>query len=239
MVSQQGFASLTSSLLVRKGLAAPSLLGSEEQLYWESEQKILPGGLPSAQRKIVLPNLPLRQDHEAPPAANDTVVALRPTKSEGDAPNEELPVAAATGESRKVEKPVPVLTQRVVEEHNVDFWENEDEWLPVVTPAEARKPAGPQRKAKTRDDDSVRALPRAATAVAAQMPPDGKPHKMMITLTRAEFERLGIAAVKKGVTRHQIIRNALDLHMAELTQEYDGCGCMANGGSCSEDCGTD
>jgi hypothetical protein len=60
---------------------------------------------------------------------------------------------------------------------------------------------------------------------------------MMVTLTAVEFERLGIAAVKKGVTRHQIVRDALDLHMDRLKREYGGCGCMATGGSCSRDCG--
>jgi hypothetical protein len=76
------------------------------------------------------------------------------------------------------------------------------------------------------------------TAATPPMPPDGgKPHKMMVTLTAVEFERLGIAAVKKNVTRHQIVRDALDLHMDKLKREYGGCGCMATGGSCSRDCG--
>jgi hypothetical protein len=72
-VNQSGFASITSRLLVRKGLAAPSLLGDEEQLYWESEQKILPGTpqaprrieLAEVPRKIVLAEVP-RQDDETP-----------------------------------------------------------------------------------------------------------------------------------------------------------------------------
>ena len=60
-----------------------------------------------------------------------------------------------------------------------------------------------------------------------------RPHRMMIALTTNEFEKLGIAAVKKGVTRHQIIRTALDLHLDRLKREYGGCGCMAmDGGGC-------
>ena len=67
-------------------------------------------------------------------------------------------------------------------------------------------------------------------------PPDtAKPHRMMVTLTSGEFERLGIAAVKKGVTRHQVVRTALDMHLERLKREYGGCGCMAGG--CTEGCG--
>ena len=75
------------------------------------------------------------------------------------------------------------------------------------------------------------------------LPPDGsKPHRMMVTLSPTEFEKLGIAAVKKGLTRHQIVRAALDAHLERLKREYGGCGCMAqpsqsNCGGCSEGCG--
>jgi hypothetical protein len=73
-------------------------------------------------------------------------------------------------------------------------------------------------------------------------PQAGKPHRMMVMLTPAEFEKLGIAAVKKGVTRHQIVRSALDAHLDRLKREYGGCGCMAQfsrseGGACPEGCG--
>ncbi len=77
------------------------------------------------------------------------------------------------------------------------------------------------------------------TAPLPPGPPDtGKPHRMMVTLSATEFERLGIAAVKKGVTRHQVLRTALDTHLERLKREYGGCGCMAmGGGGCSEGCG--
>jgi len=68
-------------------------------------------------------------------------------------------------------------------------------------------------------------------------PPIDRPHRMMVTLSPSEYERLGIAAVKKGVTRHQILRIALDAHMDRLKREYGGCGCMAMGGGCTEGCG--
>ena len=83
----------------------------------------------------------------------------------------------------------------------------------------------------------------ARPASLPPVPPDpAKPHRMMVTLSAGEFEKLGIAAVKKGVTRHQIVRSALDLHLERLKREYGGCGCMAQPsqsqcGGCTEGCG--
>ncbi|MBV9044007.1 MAG: hypothetical protein JO294_02705 [Alphaproteobacteria bacterium] len=67
-------------------------------------------------------------------------------------------------------------------------------------------------------------------------PPPGKGHRMVLTLSAPEFERLGIAAVKKEMTRHQIVRAALDIHLDRLKREYGACGCIA--GSCVEGCRT-
>jgi hypothetical protein len=83
--------------------------------------------------------------------------------------------------------------------------------------------------------------PLAEPPHPAPLPPSpegpAKPHRMVVMLTPNEFERLGIAAVKKNLTRHQIVRAALDTHLDRLKREYGGCGCMANGGSCSNGCG--
>jgi hypothetical protein len=57
---------------------------------------------------------------------------------------------------------------------------------------------------------------------------------MTVLLTAAEYEKLGIAAVKKGLTRHQIVRTALDLHLERLQHEYAGCACMVTGGPCDK-----
>lgn len=65
---------------------------------------------------------------------------------------------------------------------------------------------------------------------AGQTPPVAKPHRMMVTLSASEFEKLGIAAVKKGVSRHQLLRVALDLYLERLTCEFSECGCMIAGG---------
>ncbi len=94
----------------------------------------------------------------------------------------------------------------------------------------------------TRDLPPPPPLPVAAPEVAhtAPLPPDppdiAKPHRMMVTLTASEFEKLGIAAVKKGLTRQQVLRIGLDAHLERLKREYGGCGCMAMGG-CDQGCG--
>lgn len=68
--------------------------------------------------------------------------------------------------------------------------------------------------------------------------PDGaKTHRMMVTLSASEFEKLGIAAVKKGVTRHQMVRTALDLYLEQLRREFGTCTCMTLDGTCMAGCG--
>jgi hypothetical protein len=84
------------------------------------------------------------------------------------------------------------------------------------------------------------ALPPLAAPepVTGEVPPVvAKPRRMMVTLSAAEFEKLGIAAVKKGVTRHQIVRSALELHLERLKREFCECGCMAIDGACLQGCG--
>jgi len=82
--------------------------------------------------------------------------------------------------------------------------------------------------------------PAPAGVVPPMVPPEGpRPHKMMVTLSHGDYEKLGIAAVKKGITRQQMLRVAVDLHIDRLKREYGGCGCMAIGGTgqCGEGCG--
>ena len=62
-----------------------------------------------------------------------------------------------------------------------------------------------------------------------------KQHRIMIALTDEEYETLGILAVKKGFTRHQVLRKALDGYFEWLTDEYNTrCRCIAS--TCSRDC---
>ena len=75
-------------------------------------------------------------------------------------------------------------------------------------------------------------------AAEPSLPRDGaKPHRLMVTLSASEFEKLGIAAVKKGVTRHQMVRTALELYLDQLRQEFGTCSCMTLDGTCMAGCG--
>ena len=79
---------------------------------------------------------------------------------------------------------------------------------------------------------------RSGRVVEPPAPPDAaKPHRMMVTLSASAFEKLGIAAVKKGVTRHQMVRTALDLYLDQLKREFGSCTCMTLDGTCMAGCG--
>jgi hypothetical protein len=82
-----------------------------------------------------------------------------------------------------------------------------------------------------------RELPPLASPEAPAPSNAAKPRRMMVTLSASEFEKLGIASVKKGVTRHQIVRTALELHLERLKREFCECGCMAVDGACLQGCG--
>ena len=57
-----------------------------------------------------------------------------------------------------------------------------------------------------------------------------KPRRVMISLTPEELERLNIAAIKKGATRHDIVRGALNEYFRRLSAELPRpCACMEGG----------
>jgi hypothetical protein len=63
-----------------------------------------------------------------------------------------------------------------------------------------------------------------------------KKHRLSLPLTQQEHERLGIVAVKRGMTRHQLMRHALDDYFARLAREYaNACACLSAGG-CRNNC---
>ena len=65
--------------------------------------------------------------------------------------------------------------------------------------------------------------------------PDGS-RKLFLRLSPAEYEKLGIAAVKKGLSRNDIVRDAVNSYIAELVREYqNSCGCISG---CASGCGT-
>ena len=80
---------------------------------------------------------------------------------------------------------------------------------------------GSSQMPTTPSDDSVQTTSSSTPSKIA------KPHRLSITLGEAEYEKLGIAAVKKCLTRRQLVRMALELHLQRLGREYDECGCLA------------
>jgi len=115
-------------------------------------------------------------------------------------------------------------------------------FMPVTSSLLARKgdaiPSAIASKPSLYWSDENPLPPLAAQDAPGEVPPlAAKPHRMVVTLSASEFEKLGIAAVKKGVTRHQIVRTALELHLERLKREFCDCGCMAVDGSCPKGCG--
>jgi len=80
-------------------------------------------------------------------------------------------------------------------------------------------------------------LPEADLHQPTAAPHDDCPEKLrriMVIVTADEFEKLGIAAVKKEKSRHEIVRSALDAYFRQLAAELPRkCLCMADGPCCS------
>jgi len=55
-----------------------------------------------------------------------------------------------------------------------------------------------------------------------------------LKLSPAEYERLGIISVKKGMSRHQVLRQAFEKYLASIQHEYQTeCACLAD---CRNNC---
>ena len=84
-------------------------------------------------------------------------------------------------------------------------------------PQAARAPSGDP---PPRIDAPERVFARPAREIALHSDHPDKPRRLMVSLSSNEHETLGLIAVKKGVTRHQLLRNALDEYLALLVEEY-------------------
>jgi hypothetical protein len=60
----------------------------------------------------------------------------------------------------------------------------------------------------------------------------GKLRRVMVAFTAEEYERLGIAAVKRNVSRHQLVREAMDLYFGHLRQDF-ACPCLTDASFCN------
>ena len=66
-----------------------------------------------------------------------------------------------------------------------------------------------------------------------------KPRRIVLNLTAHEYETLGLVAVKKGSSRHQLAQEAMDAYFEWLVSEFgEACTCIAGGALCRCECGT-
>ena len=64
-----------------------------------------------------------------------------------------------------------------------------------------------------------------------------RPKKLFIALSHREHERLAIAAVKTGLNRHQLVRDALEAYFEQLSRDMkEGCACMSGVKPCCGSC---
>ena len=65
-----------------------------------------------------------------------------------------------------------------------------------------------------------------------------KLRRIVLNLTPHEYETLGLVAVKKNSTRHQLAQEAMDAYFDWLMSEYgEACACIAGGVLCRCECG--
>lgn len=80
--------------------------------------------------------------------------------------------------------------------------------------------------------DPVPAVPVREDHLHAEAAKQGKLRRVMVAFTTQEYERLGIAAVKQNVSRHQLVREAMDLYFGHLRQDF-ACPCLTDASFCT------
>lgn len=85
----------------------------------------------------------------------------------------------------------------------------------------------------TQEAEKVPLVWRAPLAVAAPPPPPpAKDKACAVRMSGRDYERLGILAVKSGVSRQQLLKDALEQFLAGKAKDY-GCVCL---GACNRNC---
>jgi hypothetical protein len=97
----------------------------------------------------------------------------------------------------------------------------------MMTPAAILPPFVPAAEPSSRHAPAV----PAEAEPEHDMPHDpGRSKKLFIPLSHREHERLAIAAVKTGLTRHQLVRDALEMYFEQLSADMgDDCACITGG----------
>ena len=72
-----------------------------------------------------------------------------------------------------------------------------------------------------------------ATSGKPALAPGEKPRRIVVSFNHCEFERLGIAAVKKSTTPHNLVRDTMNEFLQRLAEELDNrCACLNGGSPC-------
>ncbi|HSM95384.1 MAG TPA: CopG family transcriptional regulator [Rhizomicrobium sp.] len=99
--------------------------------------------------------------------------------------------------------------------------------MPPFVPAAIERFAPPPRTSMHVEQELDHEVPHDPT----------RPKKLFIALSHREHERLAIAAVKTGLNRHQLVRDALEAYFEQLSRDMqEGCACMSGAKSCSGSC---
>jgi hypothetical protein len=98
-------------------------------------------------------------------------------------------------------------------------------------PADFKAESSPEPRNQP-DSASVSRIKTAGSPGA----PGERTKRFSLALSPAEFERLGVAAVKKGVSRQQILRESMDFYLTDIARTLMvPCECLS-GSSCQRNC---
>lgn len=97
-----------------------------------------------------------------------------------------------------------------------------------AAPEPARMPPAWRNEMRSEARSEIRVAPAAPPP-----PPPVKDKSCAVRMSLHDFERLGILAVKTGVTRQQLLKDALAQFLAAKAQDF-GCACL---GACERNCG--
>jgi hypothetical protein len=99
-------------------------------------------------------------------------------------------------------------------------------WRPVARVNGDSVPASASALATVREEPTHEESEETPLVVTAKLMTDDRPHKVRVSLSNGEFERFGLAAVKRGIARHQLIREAINDYVDRLMRDYENCGCI-------------
>jgi len=101
-------------------------------------------------------------------------------------------------------------------------------WRPAAAPQ-----ARPSAAAMDRASSPYSAATRSAEAAPPPPPTEAKDRSCSLRMSAHDYERLGILAVKQGVNRQHLLKQALADFLAARAAQY-GCACL---GACNSNCG--